>query len=284
MISNRIKTKAIDLFDFCSEVISHFKKDRGLIIASSMVYSTLIAMVPFLAFIIIILSKLNIINTTQIQVLIDENIIKSILPANQQVITDYINHFTENASKLGWFGFITFLLTSLFLINKINYTFNLIYKTSPKKNTIIRFTLYLTGMIIGSLFIGMIFSLTAPLHTILEKSNIITTTHFSYNFFTKLGPWFLIFFALLLIIKTTPSTKVKWKSSLIGALFGTIVWQLTNIIFSLVIDKMFTYEKIYGSLASALFFLIWIYLIWIIIYLSLEISFVHQYKSYKNRG
>ena len=43
-------------------------------------------------------------------------------------------------------------------------------------------------------------------------------------------------------------------------------------------------SKIYGSLAVIPIFLFWLYLIWIIIFLSLEISYVHQHNKRWGNG
>lgn len=245
-----------------------------------MVFSTLIAMVPFMAFITILLGDLKIIDTVQLREMINENIAKKILPANQQLITDYINDFTENAATLGWIGLIIFLISSIFLIKKINDTFNLIYKTTPRKGMMARLATYVTGMVIGTLFLGITVAATAPLQELMAQNEILDTGNALYRFMTELAPWLFIFIGLLIIFKKVPSARVKWSSAFFASLFATIVWQLANLIFSQAIDKMFTYQRIYGPLATAIIFLIWVNIMWVVIYLSLEIAYVHQYRSH----
>ncbi len=87
-----------------------------------------------------------------------------------------------------------------------------------------------------------------------------------------------------MMITAIPEAKVNLKSSLIGAFFGTILWGLARGAFTEGASYVIRMSKLYGSIAVIPIFLFWLYLIWIIIFLALEISYVHQhYKQMENR-
>lgn len=271
---NPIKT----IYLFILDVFSHFAKDNGFILASSMVYSTLFSIVPFLTLITILFSKLNFIDNDAVKQLIHEKIISQIIPATQEQFIESLNSFIGNATTLGWIGFIVFLLTAMLLIKRIIDSFNLIYQAVPRQRIITRLASYVTGLIIGTLVIGMFLTFTQPLINILDQNRILSADHPISLLLTKTVPWVIIFVALLLLFKIIPSASVQWKSALLATTVATLLWQGSNLLFKWIINSLFSYKKIYGSLASAMFFFLWIYILWIVLFLSLEIAYVHQYK------
>ncbi|HPM76473.1 MAG TPA: YhjD/YihY/BrkB family envelope integrity protein [bacterium] len=89
-------------------------------------------------------------------------------------------------------------------------------------------------------------------------------------------PWLLTVFAFFLMLYVIPATKVKMKSALIGGLIGGTLWEFAKVGFSNYVARSITYNAIYGSLALIPFFLVWLYLTWIIVLLSVESSYVHH--------
>jgi membrane protein len=61
---------------------------------------------------------------------------------------------------------------------------------------------------------------------------------------------------------------------------GGTIWEIAKIGFSHWVARSITYSALYGSLALIPIFLVWLYLTWIIVLVSVEVSYVHQnYKS-----
>jgi membrane protein len=86
--------------------------------------------------------------------------------------------------------------------------------------------------------------------------------------------------AFVLMLYIIPATKVHFKSAMIGGMVGGTIWEIAKVLFSYWVTSNITYNALYGSLALIPIFLVWLYLTWIIVLFSVEVSYVHQnFKS-----
>jgi membrane protein len=175
---------------------------------------------------------------------------------------------------LGIAGLLIFAVTSILLLDSISETFNAVWGSSNRRNFIAKFTSYSSVIVFGTLFIGASFAITNPLHDTLLK---FPGELFIIRWFLQLLPSLFIFSTFLLMISAIPAGKVNLKSALIGALCGTVLWDLSRWIFVNSTNYVIKMSIIYGSLAAVPIFLLWLYIIWVIVLGSLEITYVHQY-------
>lgn len=277
---SKTKSGALTFIDFSSSLSRRFIENQGFMVASSMAYSTLISIVPFILFVTIFLNSLNIIDLQFVKEAINENVLIPFLPTYQEEIMLYLDHIIENSKAFGWIGFVSFLFSSLFLINKISMTFNWIYNTKPKKNWFIQLALFLFGLIGFVLILSVVLTIIIPTLSWVKNHQLIPSSQFVSILNSKVTPWIFIFVGLFFMIWLIPASKVNFISAAIGAICGTLSWQLANTLFIKLISTTFSYEKIYGSLAAIVIFFVWINILWILIYLALEISYTHQYKIF----
>lgn len=257
-----------------------FTKDNGSILASSMVHSTLISLVPFFALLYALLSSFGTFKTKlthDISGIIADFSSNILIPVEADDIIAAVVRFVENTKSLGFVGLLTFTITSFFLINRIWSIFNQLYKTKPKKNTFSQFLSYLFFLIIGSFLLGISLTLTS----IVRKWIL---NYFAVGVFEQIllsGFQLLIFLILLFsMIKFIPSTYVKTSSALLASVIGTIAWHIVSNLYIFLFTGIINFGPIYNSLASIIVFIFWVYTAWIIIFLSVKISYVHQYKPY----
>ncbi len=269
-------------FKFANNVRRHFVKDRGLILASSMVFSTLFSIVPFFASFTILLSSSKFVNIEVINEWLEKVALPQIIPEGQQGLVLLFEDFVKQAATFGWISFGVFIVTTAMLIKKINDSFNYIYRASyHRKRFATRIATYTPIIATSILVIGVALTVVQFIFTWLKSLSlsIFNNTPTADFFLIRFIPWVLLFFILFLLFKTTPSTYVQTKSAFIGSSLTTMAWGVLNSGFAFAINTIFNYEKIYGSLASVLLFLMWLYLLWIILFFALEIAYVHQYKE-----
>ncbi len=263
---------------FSQMVIRNFTRDNCFILASSVVYSTLISAIPFLAFIIAMLTAFGAFNIAQ-EVFLEFFAEQFGTDAGQGMI-EMLDGFIENAGNLGVVGLVSFLITSVILINRVWVTINQIYHTSMNRNQVARFAQFITVLIVSTLLLSAYFSVNALMSKFLSQ-------FFAFGLFMQIlgliGPWVIIFLVFFLLIFAIPNTKVKWSSAAIGAAVGTLAFQMANTLFNNVVLKVLNYSLIYGSLATLLIGLIWMYLWWVIIFGAVEIAYVHQYRPDEKR-
>lgn len=102
-----------------------------------------------------------------------------------------------------------------------------------------------------------------------------------------LSPSFILFsnfifltFILCSIFKIVPNITVKLKGAIISAAISSVGLLITKPIFSLVIKEVFSLGKLYGSIANAMVFLFWILTIWYIILIGVAINATIQKRHF----
>ncbi len=264
------------LLAFIGLTARHFDNDKCSIMASSIVYTTLISLVPFLTFIVSLLSAFRVFDNAVFyfrDLLVDQF---GEVAGNE--LTTMLSGFISNAGGLGAVGLISFLITSIILINRVWIMINQIYRTPMNRNRLARFARFITILVVGTLLLGAYFSINSVFSRwFLNLVGSTMITQRIYLLVSRFAPWLLTWLLIFMLIIAVPSTRVKVSSALLGSVAGTIAFQLANSIFSKFVIKIVNYSVIYGSLASILIMLIWIYILWIIIFGAVEVAYVHQY-------
>ncbi len=264
--------KGKNLLTFTFLVGKEFTQDRCLLRASSLSYSTLLAIVPLSGLIFALFTAFGAFEPVKIH--IQNFIVQMLIPTMHDEFLRYLNTFIANSKALGIAGLLIFTFTSILLLDSISENFNTVWGSSNRRNFIAKFTSYSSVIVFGTLFIGASFAITSPLHAALLK---FPKGLFIIRWFIQLLPSFFIFITFLLMISAIPAGKVNMKSALTGAFCGTVLWDLSRWLFVNGTNYVMKMSIIYGSLAAIPIFLLWLYIIWIIMLGSLEITYVHQY-------
>ncbi len=262
---------------FSQMVVQNFDRDSCFILASSVVYSTLISSIPFLAFVIALMTAFGAFDMAKES--FQEMFVQQFGSLAGIELLSQIDSFVKNAGNLGVVGLVSFLITSVILINRVWVTINQIYHTSINRNQLGRFAQFITVLVVGTLLLSAYFSVNAIMSDFLSQFLAIGVF---LKILGKIGPWLIVFLSLFLLIFFIPNTRVRVRSAFVGAFVGTIAFQLANRLFTAVVLKMLNYSIIYGSLATILIFLVWLYLWWVIIFGAVEVAYVHQYRPDEN--
>jgi membrane protein len=90
----------------------------------------------------------------------------------------------------------------------------------------------------------------------------------------------LIFVVFLLLYKLIPNTRTQWRYVWQGALLAAILFETARTIFVFYINHIANYQLIYGSIASIIVLLVWIYYSAFIMILGAEFTFqYHRLRS-----
>jgi membrane protein len=251
-------------------------RDRVVIRASGLAYSSLLAAVPLVAVAFALFSAFGAFDDAKQKV--QDFLFNQFLPTSQDEILAYFNQFTEGASKLGLIGFLFLVLTAILLLDNIESNFNQIWHVTRRRRFVAKITSYTSVLVFGTLLIGASITISARIKAALFRGAL-----FDPGIVEKLGTWIfpllLTFLAFLLMYLIVPFTRVRFKSALLGAAVGSILWELGKNYFANSVSQSVRYSTIYGSLATVPIFLIWLYITWIIVLVGLEVAFTHQHFS-----
>ena len=258
---------------FFHRVAKEFVLDSCMLRASSLAFSTLLALVPLTAFIFSLFTGFGAFEDVKLQ--LQQFVIDFLVPTRTEEVMLYIERFIDNTRTLGVVGLLFFAFTSMILLNGISANINSIWGSTSRRGFIRKFLMYMAVIVLSTLLIGASFTFTHTIRRIVENFPDISAI---LKVLVRLAPSLFVFITIWLITYAIPSAKVDILSSLIGAAAGTVLWDIARFVFIDGTNYMIRLSVIYGSIAAIPIFLIWLSIIWSIIFLSSEITYVHQHR------
>ncbi len=248
--------------------------------AMSLVYTTLLSLVPLIAVSFSVLKAFGVHN--QIEPLLYRFLMP--LGSQGQEITSRIIEFVNNikAGVLGSIGLAFLLYTVVALIQKVERAFNYTWHVEHTRRLARRFSDYLSVIIVGPVLVFSAMGLTASLMNTGLVQHLAAIAPFG-TLLQLLGralPYLLIIVAFTFAYVFVPNTRVRLGSALIGGIVAGILWETTGWAFTAFVVSSVKYTAIYSAFATLVLFMIWLYLAWIILLLGASIAFYHQYPQY----
>ena len=252
-------------------------RDSISMMASGMVYSTLIAIIPCLTFLIAFLSAFGVLQP--FMDLVREILIDTFGESGGNELVAYIELFSSNAMSLGVIGLISFIWTGILLVNKIYNVINHIFRTHPTTGAVRRFTSFLTLLILGAFMVMAVFAVQSMVGDTMRTMLVgyEATSGFLYMVLIFSVGWVLLF----LLFYAVPNARIRFSSAAVGATTGIVSLIIATTIFKTIASMMVSYSVIYGSLASIFVALLYLYIVWFAIFFSAELAFVHQFRPDK---
>ena len=263
--------------NYVRSFIEQFNEDSASMLSNGMVYSTLIAIIPCLAVIYAILNALGALGP--VVELLENSIMNTFGEGTGDTLVGYLRTFTANVMGMGVISILSFGLTFVLLIDKIFTVINKIYHTPKKGKIVIRYLKYIGIIIIGILAIALMVYLVGRFNSISVKMRKLPELSGLQKVFKTLIPIALIFGLMLAMICLIPNCKVRFLSGLIGAIVGTVGVYVLVKVFQFVVSRSVKYSVIYGSLATLLFFFMFLSYLWKIIFAAVVVSYVHQTQT-----
>ncbi|AGB40284.1 putative membrane protein [Halobacteroides halobius DSM 5150] len=245
--------------------------------AMSLVYTTLLSIIPLLIFSFYILTLFNFFG--QMSILIDQLkhvILNHLATGTGQTVLNYLQQQIENIdiNQLGAISFISLGMVVIFLLARVERTFNRIWGVEKHRDLFKRFVSFWTFITLGTFLVTLSLSLALAVGNIYFASVSLSDTIFLQ--FLSMIAYFLVFFIAYYLI---PNTEVEVLAAIVGGVSSGILFYLAKNLYTIYTTHVVTYNQIYGSLAAAPLFLVWLYLIWMIALLGAVISYVFQHRN-----
>ena len=246
-----------------------FREDRLGLTASSLTFTTLIALVPLVTVMLAIFTAFPIFSTFQValqkyflQSLVPDSIAKPVLGA--------LTQFAAKANRLGTVGLVLLLLTAQALILTIDRTLNAIWRVRKPRPIAQRVLVYWAAMTLGPLLLGVSLSITS--YAISASQGFVGAMPGGVSLLLGSLEFALLAAAMSGLFHYVPNTYVRWRDALAGGLFVSIGFELAKRGFAWYLASVPTYSTVYGAFATVPIFLIWIYLGWVIVLLGAVIA------------
>ena len=247
--------------------------------AMSLVYTTLLSLVPLLAISFSVLKGFGVHNQ------VEPLLLNLLAPLGEQgvQITGRIIGFVENikVGVLGGLGLALLFYTVVSLMQKIERSFNYIWHVRRERTFVQRFRDYLSVIIVGPVlvFSGIGLMASAMSTPVYESMAAIQPFGTLIEFAARLVPFLLIVGAFTFINVFVPNTGVRLRSALIGGAVAGLLWHTTGWLFASFVASSTNYAAIYSTFATLIIFLVWVYLGWLIMLIGAAIAFYDQYPE-----
>ncbi len=250
--------------------------------AMSLVYTTLLSLVPLLAVSFSVLKAFGVHN--QIEPLLSA--LLAPLGAQGVEITGHVIGFVENikVGVLGAVGLSLLFYTVVSLIQKIEAAFNFAWRVARPQPFSQRIAQYLSVLMVGPILVFSAMALTGTLLSGTLANSLLSVQPLGLlvGLLGKLVPYVLVIAAFTFIYWFIPNTKVRFGSALLGATVAGLIWQTGGWAFGSFIATSARYTAIYASFAIVILFMIWLYLSWLILLLGASIAFYYQHPEYQS--
>jgi membrane protein len=250
--------------------------------AMSLVYTTILSLVPLLAV------SFSVLKAFGVHSQIEPILLNFFAPLGEKgvEITAKIIGFVENVrvGVLGSVGLAFLIYTVVSLIQKIESAFNHIWKVRSSRSIVQRFSNYMSVILVGPVLIFSALGMTAAIMstTIVQKLVAIEPFGTAVYITGKVLPYLLVCIAFTFIYLFVPNTRVKAGAALTGGIVAGVLWETSGWAFASFIAGSTKYTAIYSSFAILILFMIWLYLSWLILLVGAEISFYTQYPQFLN--
>lgn len=252
--------------------------------AMSLVYTTLLSIVPLLAFSFAILKGFGVFN--QLEPYLSG--LLAPLGSQGEQITSQILSLVDNVrgSVLGGVGLAFFLYTAITMVQKVEESFNYVWYVAKPRSVARRFTEYLIVLLVGPLAmitaIGMITSIQS--NTVVQY--LLNNDALGPIILVggKFVPYLLISGIFTFLYRFMPNTKVNFRSALVGGVVGGFMWVTMGAIFTTFVLFATRTQQIYAGFAVAITTLIWLYLNWLVLLIGAQLAFYHQRPAFLRIG
>jgi len=258
------------LFYFARFSSRQFYNQQGLQIASSLSYTSLLALVPLVTVMFTFLRGQPVFESlgNSLQVYIFNNFV----PAFGESILAYISSFSQKASQLTITGLLMLFVVSLMMMATIDNALNSIWHVVNRRNSVARFLVYWAILTMGPLLLGVGLFSTTYLFSLPLLSGVDTGLGIKETLLAWL-PFITTSTAFTLLYILIPNCFVLRRHAFVGGVIAAILFELAKYGFGIYVQAMPGFQTIYGTLAIIPIFLVWIYTSWVVVLMGAHISF-----------
>ncbi|MBP6597447.1 MAG: YihY family inner membrane protein [Arenimonas sp.] len=247
---------------------TRFLDDRCFETAGALAYTTLFALVPLSMVVFTVLSAFPVFDIWTEQ--LTNFIFSNFVPSSARAVEVELRKFAESAGSLPLTGVAALLVSLLLTMWSIESTFNRVWRVPTPRPRLMRFLVYWTLLTLGTLLAVASMATTSYLFSLpaLSGVNDAGWSARALGYLPNLVELVVFSTAYWLI----PHRNVPFRFALAGGLFATVLFELAKRAFAAYLLGVPTYEQLYGALAVAPIFMVWLYLSWVVVLLGASVA------------
>jgi membrane protein len=199
------------------------------------------------------------------------------IPGATDILKQNINSIIELRGAMGVLSIVILLWGASALFSAVSVAINRAWDIRQYSRHFFTRKAGELGMVLG---IGILFLLslgTSAIISIIFKALKLPVANLvAVDLGSRLVAFVLMLTVFLLLYKFIPNTRTYWRYIWPGALIAAFLFEIARTLFVYYINNIANYQLIYGSIASIVVLLVWIYYSAFIMVLGA--AFTHQYS------
>ena len=254
--------------------------------ATALVFTTMLSMVPLLAFTFIILRQLGSHAGRDLQPIVMEFFRP--VGAGAGDMTREVLQFAGRLRRgvVGVVG-ITFLAWSLIgTIQKVEDSFNYVWRVPQARSLGRRVAEFLSLLVVGPLLLGGFIALshTAFIAGPLQLAGSLPLVKRLSSLGVHVAPYLMVTTLFTFLYMFIPNTRVRFTPAVSGAVVAGVLWTAVGSIFTRFVEYSSRLTLVYAGFAAVVAVVTWTYFGWLILLSGAQLSFYIQNPSYLRFG
>lgn len=252
--------------------------------AMSLVYTTLLSVVPLVAFSFSVLKGLGVHNRLRPYLY---EVLEPLGPHGREITEEVIN-LVDNVEGgvLGGLSLAFFVFTAVSMVQKVEESFNHVWHVSRPRSIARRFSEYTLVLLISPVVVVVALGMIASIRSNEIVQAVLSNESLGPMLLSigEFAPFLLITAVFIFLYMFVPNTRVRFRAAALGGLFSGVLWGALGSVFANFVAYTTTKQIIYSSFAVAISTLLWLYLSWLVLLLGAQLAFYIQRSEYLRIG
>jgi membrane protein len=282
----RWERMVVYLLQIIRQGAKQLSRDRASMMAASLTYRTLFGMLPVTVvgagvakaimgkdrFALFLHNAIEAMGMNEVKMELSES--EAVLTLGSWLTDIVSSGMNINIAALTWIGLLILVYSAITLLVDIEQSFNGICHGTKGRSWLHRIPLYWFVLTFGPVLLALAFWVDAFAVDLVEH---IVSGSWLLWLIALLWDLFLAWLCLLFLYRFVPTVKLPMKSLMFGACISALLLLVGKESLGLYFNHALSLRHMYGSLGLVPVFMFWLYLMWLIILLGLQISsIVHQ--------
>ncbi|MFQ5634996.1 MAG: YhjD/YihY/BrkB family envelope integrity protein [Gammaproteobacteria bacterium] len=274
----------IKLIRFVYAVIRDVISGNFTLRAAGLVYVTILSIVPVLAIVFSILKGFGV--HRQLEPLLF-NFLAPLGEKGAELTAQMIG-FVDNVqgNVLAGAGLVLLFFTTLSMAQKVEDSFNFVWRVDQSRSLAQRLTEYLSLILIVPVVMVTAIAMLASVRSnrLVQELTNYAPVGDTVLLIGQFVPYAMIVLGFTLAYWFLPNTRVRFPAALLGGLAGGLLWTSAGGLFTTFVVSSTRTNSIYATFAIVIMALIWLYLSWLILLVGALVSFYVQNPEHLRLG
>ena len=187
-----------------------------------------------------------------------------------------------NVGKLGVMGLVFLLYAVVRVVQQVEQALNYTWRVRSNRRFFDRLSGYLSVTIFGPVFVFGAMFISGSLMSSSVVTQLVGMAHIGalVTLGGKLVPYLLVVAAFTFVYFYIPNTRVRIGSALFGALIAGFLWAVGGWAFAALVVGSTRYAAIYSGFAIVILFIMWLHVSWLILLMGGSVAFYNQHPGY----